>query len=515
MARTIGIDLGTTYSAVSVMSPSGTPEIVRNREGEDITPSVVMFQSFDDRDEPLVGTMAKNQAVMFPKYVVDYIKRQMGDPYWRYDSESGHSYTPEEVSALILRRLKEDAELALGEPVTRAVITVPAYFDDARRTATKDAGHIAGLEVLRILNEPTAAALSFGIATSSEGITLVYDLGGGTFDVTLMKITDGTFDVIGTDGDSRLGGFDFDNRLIDFIAGKVQEMGGPDLADQPGDLAMLRERAEIAKRSLTSVTKTTVHVSVGGRPFGIQIQRSEFEEITTDLLDRTKDFTESVLQRANTTWDEIDHVLLVGGSTRMPMVRTMLERISGKMPDLSVHPDLAVALGAAIQAAAEDAKATGGAHTGSFGRLLPGKPLKIADVSSQSLGVLLLDQSTRQLRNTVVIPRNSKVPAKFSVQAETSVDYQDTVLIQVVEGDNPDPDLAKEIGSKDIPIPRYQAGAPIIVTYSYDIDQTIDVEVTDLTTNQPLGSFQIDRLANLNENQRALAAAHVGALSVQ
>jgi len=342
MSRAVGIDLGTTYSAVAILRDTGEPEVLPNRDGENITPSVVLFQAFDGRDDPLVGTMAKHSAASAPEDVVQFVKRNMGESAWRFNSTSGTAYAAEEVSAIILRRLKEDAELALGEPVTDAVITVPAYFDDARRTATRHAGKIAGLNVLRVLNEPTAAALSFGLDTSAEGTVLVYDLGGGTFDVTLMRISAGEFDVLGTDGDRNLGGFDFDNRLIEYIAAKVEEQGGPDLLDDNAQVVALREKAEMAKRSLTTVATTTVHVSADGRPFRVAVERSEFERITADLVNRTRDLTQHVLEEAGVSWGQVDHVLLVGGSTRMPMIRSLVEKLAGKAADRSVHPDEAV-----------------------------------------------------------------------------------------------------------------------------------------------------------------------------
>ncbi len=507
--RAVGIDLGTTYSAVAVLRETGEPEILPNRDGEDITPSVVLMQMVGDGDEPLVGTMAKHSAASAPDEVVQFVKRHMGEPSWRFDSSSGSTYTAEEVSAIILKRLKEDAELALGETVVDAVITVPAYFDDARRTATKHAGKIAGLNVLRVLNEPTAAALSFGLDTSAEGTVLVYDLGGGTFDVTLMRITDGEFEVLGTDGDRNLGGFDFDNRLIEYLAEKVQAEGGPDLLDDTAQVAVLREKAEMAKRSLTTVATTTVHVSAGGKPFRVQVERSVFEAITADLLRRTEDLTELVLEEAGAMWAQVDHVLLVGGSTRMPMVRALVERLAGRKADRSVHPDEAVALGAAIQAAVEQSS-TAGADLA----LLDGKSLVVADVTSQSLGVITVADDLRTQINTIVIPRNTKIPAKLSQDLQTVRDNQTALHVEVTQGDDSDLEYVVVVGSKTLSIPPYPAGAPLRVTYAYDIDQTIFVELTDLTTDQALGTFEVDRLANLDNGQLDAAVAKISSLPV-
>ncbi|UVJ38041.1 Hsp70 family protein [Arthrobacter sp. CJ23] len=510
MGRAIGIDLGTTYSAVAVLRPSGEPEILPNRDGEEITPSVVLFQNFDGRDEPLVGTMAKHSAPSAPDDVVQFVKRNMGDAAWRFDSSGGQTYTAEEVSAIILKRLKEDAELALGEPVTDAVITVPAYFDDARRVATKQAGKIAGLNVLRVLNEPTAAALSFGLDASEEGVVLVFDLGGGTFDVTLMRITNGEFDVIGTDGDRNLGGFDFDNRFMEYLAQQVREQGGPDLMDDHVQLAALREKAEIAKRSLTTVATTNVHISVDGRPFRVQAARKEFERITADLLRRTEDLADLVLEEAGVTWSQLDHVLLVGGSTRMPMVRELVERRAGRPANRRIHPDQAVALGAAVQAAIEES-----ASTGSQIEVFEGKPLVVSDVTSQALGVVTVEDDRVTKINTTVIPRNSKIPAKHSQDLQTVRDQQTALHVEVTQGDDPNPDFVVVVGEKTLPIPAYPAGAPIRVTYAYDIDQVVFVEVLDLTSGKSLGTFEVDRAANMNDRQLEAAAARVAVLPVQ
>lgn len=454
--------------------------------------------------------MAKHAAASAPKDVVQFIKRNMGDPAWRFNSSGGTNYSSEEISAIILRRLKEDAELALGEPVTNAVITVPAYFDDARRTATQHAGKIAGLNVLRVLNEPTAAALSFGLDTAAEGIVLVYDLGGGTFDVTVMRIRDGLFDALGTDGDRNLGGFDFDNRLMEYIAGKVEDQGGPDLLADDVQVVALREKAEMAKRSLTTVAATTVHVSADGRPFRVPVPRAEFERITADLVNRTKDLTEHVLEEAGVAWSQVDHVLLVGGSTRMPMIRSLVEGLAGKPADRSVHPDEAVALGAAIQAAMED-----WTDKGADIALFEGAVPLVADVTSQSLGIIQVDADTQRDVNTIVIPRNSNIPAKLSADGYTVVDNQASINVQVTEGDDADPNYVVEIGSKDLPIPPYPKGAPVRVTYAYDIDQTVFVELTDLTANKTLGTFTLDRLANLTDDQVNMAARRVSSLSIQ
>ncbi|QSE87875.1 Hsp70 family protein (plasmid) [Rhodococcus pseudokoreensis] len=509
MVDVVGIDLGTTYSAVAVMRPTGIPEVLLNSEGEDIMPSVVMFQEIDGKDEPLVGSMAKHAAASAPHEVVEFVKRSMGDAAWRFETSAGASLRAEEVSAVILRRLKADAELALGTPVTDAVITVPAYFDDARRRATKDAGEIAGLNVLRVLNEPTAAALSFGLDSSADGTVLVYDLGGGTFDVTVMRIGAGMFEVLATDGDRNLGGFDFDNRLMVHLAEQIQDQGGPDVLEDEMQTAALREKAEMAKRSLTTVASTMVVVSDSGRSYRVQIDRSSFETLTSDLLRRTADLTESVLEEAELGWAAIDHVLLVGGSTRMPMVRQLVEKLSGRTPDKSVHPDQAVALGAAIQAAVEAS-----VQMGQELDVYDGKPLEVLDVTSQALGTLSLDGTGGKTVNNILIPRNTKIPAKHAEDFFTASEQQTAVRVEVTQGDDIDPEYVVVIGEKVLPIPPYPKGAPIRISYAYDIDQTVFVEVTDLTTNTLLGTFDIDRIANMSDDDVATAKDRISRLTV-
>ena len=295
MGIAVGIDLGTTNSAVSVVRPTGKPEVLKNKEGDSITPSVVLFQSFGGPDEPLVGEQAKRQAAAFPDDIVQHVKRYMGDPSWRFDSSSGAQYSAEEVSAIILKRLKEDAEIALGEEVTDAVITVPAYFDDARRTATKQAGQIAGLNVLRVLNEPTAAALSYGIDADANGTVLVYDLGGGTFDVTILKIAGTEFEVIATDGDRNLGGFDFDNALMSYLNEELKKQGAPDALEDIALMASLREKAEFAKKALSTVPKTNVQFSANDQHYRVPLTREEFNEVTQSLMVRTQELVADVL----------------------------------------------------------------------------------------------------------------------------------------------------------------------------------------------------------------------------
>ena len=500
MGRAIGIDLGTTYSAAAIMQADGKPAILPNSEGQNITPSVVLFPDIGNGyDEPLVGDMAKHSAATSPLDVVQFVKRQMGDPNWRFESTSGSTYTAEEVSAIILKKLKNDAELVLGEPVTDAVITVPAYFDDTRRVATKQAGKIAGLNVLRVLNEPTAAAISYGLSNENNGTVLVYDLGGGTFDVTIMEIRDGNFDVLATDGNRNLGGFDFDNRIANYVMEQLESQGaGSNLSLDDSLVAEIREKSELAKKSLSTVTQANIILSVKGKQYRVRITREHFEEITRDLLRTTEELVEDVMDAAGKKWSDIDHLLLIGGSTRMPMVRNMVKNISGKQPELNVNPDEAVALGAAIQAYVCEQECTSDRGTALVPSVVNDMVLSISDVTSQALGVIMLNESDKE-ENFVVIPRNSKIPTKGQQHAVTVVDNQSCIYVQVTQGEDPDVRYAVVIGGKEIPIPPYRKGAPFTVSYAYDIDQTVYVELFDETSNMRVGTFEIDRAMNLSD----------------
>ena len=516
MRKAIGIDLGTTYCAVAVLQEDGKPVILPNSEGRNTTASVVLFPDSSGNDEPLVGEMAKHSAATAPLDVVQFVKRQMGDPHWKFESANGHSYTAEEVSAIILKKLKMDAELALGMTVTDAVITVPAYFDDARRMATKQAGKIAGLNVLRVLNEPTAAAMSFGLNSENDGTILVYDLGGGTFDITIMKINQGNFDVLATDGNRNLGGFDFDNRIVEYIVKETHTqlqsngvaMDVDEIWANDALIAEIREKAELAKKSLSTVAQANVILTVSGKQCRVRIERSKFEELTFDLLKTTQELVEDTMEAANMRWGDIDHLLLVGGSTRMPMVREMIARISGKTPELNVNPDEAVALGAAIQAYIELSKTDGALTIEAI------EIITVSDVTSQALGVIMLNEEEKD-ENFVVIPRNAKIPTKGERHASTVVENQTCINVRVTQGEDPDVDYVTVIGSKEIPVPPYPKGSPFTVYYAYDIDQTVYIELYDDTAEKTVGNFEVDRLLNLSDTEVDQAMKKIDSMSIQ
>lgn len=518
MRTAIGIDLGTTYSAIAVMQ-DGKPTILPNIEGQNITPSVVLFPSTDAGEEPLVGEMAKHSASTAPLDVVQFVKRQMGDPNWRFESANGQSYSAEEISAVILKKLKNDAETALGQPVTDVVITVPAYFDDARRTATRQAGQIAGMNVLRVLNEPTAAAMSYGLSQDKNGTVLVYDLGGGTFDVTIMDINDGDFDVLATDGNRNLGGFDFDNRIAEYVFEQIKAQGiERDVRTADLLVAEIREKAEIAKKSLTTVAQTSIMLTVDGKHIRIKMTRDEFESRTEDLLNTTRELVEDAMENAGKSWSDIDHLLLIGGSTRMPMVKKMMTSLSGKNPELNVNPDEAVALGAAIQAyvsvnesSAIEKEQDGGVPAVIGGELIT---INVSDVTSQALGVILLNDYDQE-ENFVVIPKNAKIPTKGEQHARTVVDQQTSILVRVTQGEDREVRYVTEIGSKEIPIPPYPKGSPFTVSYAYDIDQTVYVELFDDTKGVVVGKFEIDRLMNLDDEEVKNAMQRISKMDIQ
>ena len=495
MVKPIGIDLGTTYSAVATINSSGQAEVVRNSDGQTTTPSVVLF----DNGEAIVGQQAKLQRVAFHDDVVEFVKRQMGNDAWRFYPTVGDSYTPEGVSAIILKRLASDASMVVGESVEKVVITVPAYFDDAQRKATKDAGEIAGLEVLSVINEPTAAAVSFGVEQDFSGTILVYDLGGGTFDVTLLKATDGEYDIIRTDGDRNLGGFDFDNAIISWIKAEFAEKAGETIEGDAME-AELRDRAEQAKHRLSQSDTAPIFVSAAGKSEKVILSRDVFEDIVEGLLARTEMLVEDVVEGAGISYGDIDKVLLVGGSTRMPMVSEMLIRLTGQNPDQSIHPDEAVAKGAAIVAAMRLAE-TGESDVATAPVTSGGHDVDISDVVSHGLGVVTVDELRRDV-NSIVVPANSKIPTKKSEIFFTVVAHQTELDVQVTQGDEQDLKYVTILGSSLLKLQGHaDEHSPIEVTFSCDIDGILHIEVVDLVDGQYLGEFEIDRARNLDRDE--------------
>ncbi|MGL5766650.1 MAG: molecular chaperone DnaK, partial [Sarcina sp.] len=418
MSKIIGIDLGTTNSCVSVME-GGEPVVITNAEGARTTPSVVSFQANGER---LVGQIAKRQAITNPDRTIISIKRHMGTDY--KVNIDGKDYTPQEISAIILQKLKADAEAYLGEKVTEAVITVPAYFNDAERQATKDAGRIAGLDVKRIINEPTAAALSYGLDKMDNAHKiLVYDLGGGTFDVSILDLGDGVFEVVSTNGDARLGGDDFDQRIIDYIADDFKAQNGIDLRQDKMALQRLKEAAEKAKIELSSASQTLINLpfitadATGPKHVDMTLTRAKFDDMTKDLVDKTIKIMQTALTSGNVSLSDIDKVILVGGSTRIPAVQEAVKKFTGKEPSKGVNPDEVVAMGAGIQG-------------GVLGGDSSVKDILLLDVTPLSLGIETLGGVATKL-----IERNTTIPTKRSQVFSTAADNQTSVEINIVQGE--------------------------------------------------------------------------------
>ena len=465
MGKAVGIDLGTTNSVVAVLE-GGEPTVIANAEGNRTTPSIVAFKS----EEVLVGELAKRQAITNPDNTVRSIKRHIGTN-WKETFE-GKDYTPQEISARILQKLKRDAESYLGDDVTDAVITVPAYFNDAERQATKEAGQIAGLNVLRIINEPTAASLSYGLENNEDQKILVFDLGGGTFDVSILEISEGVFEVKSTSGDSKLGGDDWDQRVMDWLIDKFKSSTGIDLSNDKMAIQRVQEGAEKAKIELSSTSETEINLpfitanDAGPQHLLEKLSRSEFEKITTDLVERTRKPVENALTDAGMKFTDIDHVILVGGSTRMPSVQQLVKSLTGKDPHKGVNPDEVVASGAAIQA---------GVLKGDV------KDVLLLDVTPLTLGV-----ETKGGIMTKMIERNTTIPTKRSEVFSTAENNQTQVEIHILQGEREMASGNKSLGRFTLTdIPAAMAGTPQIeVTFDIDANGIVNVNAKDLGTGK-------------------------------
>ncbi len=482
MSKIIGIDLGTTNSCVAVLE-GGEPVVIPNAEGARTTPSVVAFTKDGER---LVGQIAKRQAVTNPDRTVISIKREMGTNH--KVSIDGKSYTPQEISAMILQKLKTDAEAYLGEKVTQAVITVPAYFSDSQRQATKDAGRIAGLEVLRIINEPTAASLAYGLDKQGSQKILVYDLGGGTFDVSLLEIGDGVFEVLATNGNNRLGGDDFDDRVINWIVDNFKKENGIDLKQDKMAYQRLKEAAEKAKIDLSGVMSTNINLPFitsdqnGPKHLDMTLTRAKFDELTADLVAMTIDPMTKALKDANLTSEQIDKVILVGGSTRIPAVQAAVKKITNKEPFKGINPDECVAVGAAIQ---------GGVLGGEV------KDVLLLDVTPLSLGL-----ETEGHIFTRLIDRNTTIPTTKSQVFSTAADGQTTVEIHVLQGERPMAFDNKSLGRFQLTgIPPAPRGVPQIeVTFSIDRNGIVNVSAKDKGTGNEQ-KITITASTNMSEDE--------------
>ena len=480
MAKTIGIDLGTTNSVVAVME-GGKPTVIANAEGSRTTPSIV---GFSKTGEKLVGQLAKRQAILNPDKTIASIKRHMGDDY--KVNIDGKDYTPQEISAMILRKLADDASNYLGEKVTSAVITVPAYFNDAQRQATKDAGKIAGLDVLRIVNEPTAAALAYGLEKEKSEKVLVFDLGGGTFDVSILEIGDGVHEVLSTSGDTHLGGDDFDQKVMDWICEEFKKQEGIDLKGDKQAMQRVKEAAEKAKCELSSVMETNINLPFitadanGPKHLDLNLTRAKFEDLCRDLLNRCKTPVENALKDAGITKNDINEVVLVGGSTRIPAVQQLVKEYTGKDPNQSVNPDEVVAVGAAIQA---------GVLAGEV------KDIVLLDVTPLTLGIETLGGVM-----TPLVPRNTTIPVSKSQVFSTAENNQTAVDIHVLQGERPMAKDNKSLGMFRLDgIPPAMRGLPQIeVTFDIDANGIVNVSAKDKATNKEQ-KITITNSSNLSE----------------
>ena len=482
MGKIVGIDLGTTNSCVAVME-GGEPTVIANAEGARTTPSVVAFAKNGER---LVGQVAKRQAITNPDRTISSIKREMGSNYKKKIDDK--DYTPPEISAMILMKLKEDAEAYLGEKVTQAVITVPAYFSDSQRQATKDAGKIAGLEVLRIINEPTAASLAYGLDKEGNQKILVYDLGGGTFDVSILEIGDGVFEVLATNGDTKLGGDDFDQRIIDYLAGEFRKENGVDLTKDKMAMQRLKEAAEKAKIELSGVMTSNINLpfitadASGPKHLDMTLSRAKFNDLTSDLVDRTIGPIQKALKDAGLTADEVDKIILVGGSTRIPAVQEAVRKITEKDPHKGINPDECVAIGAAIQA-------------GVLGGEV--KDVLLLDVTPLSLGIETLGGVCTRL-----IDRNTTIPTKKSQVFSTAADGQSSVEIHVLQGEREMAAGNKTLGRFVLSgIPAAPRGVPQIeVTFDIDANGIVNVSAKDKGTGNEQ-KVTITASSNLSDSE--------------
>ena len=516
--KAIGIDLGTTFCAVSHIDAYGKPQIIPNAENERITPSVILF----DGNNVIVGTLAKNNSVAEVDRIVDFVKREMGKPKEQFNREfGGNIYSAEELSALILKKLKADAEKYLKQPVTDAVITVPAYFNDAERTSTITAGQLAGLNVLQLVNEPTAAALAYGLDKLDDNQTVfVFDLGGGTFDVTIMRIDGHKLDIIATNGDHRLGGKDWDDIIVSYVADEFDRAHGKNPLLDLQSYQDLQTRAVASKIQLSSRKNTTLVHHHDGKSVKVELTRKEFEKRTRHLIEKCKTICEIVMQEGKMTWDKIDKVLMVGGMTRMPMVREMMTQLSPAPLVDEVNPDEAVAMGAAIQATLAllreeevSGKKVLAENTRSLFSSADGQLMQVTDITSHTLGVVLWDDKHLEEYVFPMIRKRTAVPAAAKNSFGTASANMPRAVVRVVEGESTLPGECTPLGTCHIKLPPFlPKGSPVDLTYQYNANQVLQVSVEACGNH---AHVSIERNTGLAPEEIGKAASNLEELSVQ
>ncbi len=530
MGKYVGIDLGTTFSVVAIIDEKGNPVIIPNKQGENTTPSAVLF----GKDKPVIGSVAKRKSIMEPQNYEAFVKRHMGEKTYTFTTKNGDTYRPEEISALILAKLKSDAEEYLADRIDGAVITVPAYFGDPQIQATKDAAKAAGIDVLDIINEPTAAAIAFGTSRNVEKKqkVMVYDFGGGTFDVSILDIDQNHIQVISTNGDYQLGGYDIDKALSEYVKKKAKEEG----IDIDKDIRARQElmiQAENAKKELSSADSTDIYLYVQGEEFSLTIDRETFEELIADLLDLTITTMYKAVSDADLEYSNLDKILLVGGSTRIPAVRKIIEEETEIAPSSEVHPDEAVAIGAAYHAVdvvhqmAEGTFKEEVSDTASKGKKdrqkkvdelsVPEleKKYTFQDIISHGIGVIIYDMEQEKDINSVILPKNTPIPAEVVQDGYSTVEpYQSMVRLVVTQGEYEEVEYVNVIGEADMEI-RPRAGlVPIRFIVSCDRSGVIHVHAVDLDENVDLGEVTIDRSRhNMSEEEVRTAAIRVSKLT--
>ncbi|MGI8891798.1 MAG: Hsp70 family protein [Chthoniobacterales bacterium] len=515
--KAVGIDLGTTFSAVAHIDAYGKPQIIPNAESERITPSVVLF----DGSNAIVGTIAKNNTVSEPEKIVDFVKREVGKSKEQFSREfGGTSYSAEELSALILKKLKSDAEKYLKVPVTDAVITVPAYFNDAERTATITAGRLAGLNVLQIINEPTAAALAYGLDKLDDDQTVfVFDLGGGTFDVTLMRIKGHRLEMVATNGDHRLGGKDWDDILVNHVAEEFDRVHGENPLLDLQSYQDLQSRALAAKIQLSSRDRTTIVHSHNGKSIKVELTRGQFETMTKHLVEKCRAICDIVMREAKMQWSQVNKILLVGGMTRMPMVREMIAQLTSVPLAEDVNPDEAVAVGAAIQAVLSllnEEETTGEQMLPSETRQQfssrDGGLIQVRNITSHTLGVVLWDEAHLEEYVFPMIKKMTAMPAVAKNSFGTATANMQRAIVRIVEGESTLPQECTPLGICDVELPPFlPKGSPVELTYEYNANQVLEVAVEACGNT---ASVSIERKTGLSEAELDRATAALGQLSV-